>query len=219
MHARDSLRKPELSAGDQFRTDRQLAQQILQGEEWAVRELVERHQGIVLRLCQRMMGCRHDAEDVAQETFVRAVRSMARWDATRPLEPWLLAIAANRCRTALGKRREVLFDQQTMAESYSSKAIDDLPAEDLGEEVARALEEIRSEYRQAFCLFHTEQLAYAEIAEVLDVPLGTVKTWVHRARRELATILMRRGVVETVVRQDEKDDLPTRGRAATAVAG
>src|SRR5690606_16014596 len=117
----------------------------------------------VLRLCERMMGCRHDAEDVAQETFVRAVRSMARWDATRPLEPWLLAIAANRCRTALGRRRELVFDQQTMAESCSSRGGDDLPAGDLSEEVERALEEIRDEYRQAFCLFHTEQLAYAEI--------------------------------------------------------
>lgn len=219
MHAQDHQRKSDLPDVDPFRSDRQLALQILQGEERAVRELVERHQGIVLRLCERMMGCRHDAEDVAQETFVRAVRSMARWDASRPLEPWLLAIAANRCRTALGRRRELVFDQQTMAESCVSKGGDDLPADDMTEEVQRALEEIRDEYRQAFCLFHTEQLAYAEIAEVLDVPLGTVKTWVHRARRELANILIRRGVVDWVVREDEKEDLPTRRRAAAAVAG
>jgi RNA polymerase sigma-70 factor, ECF subfamily len=219
MHARLTNRKHSLLEVDQLPTDRQLALLVMQGDQAAVRELVDRHQGIVLRLCVRMMGCRHDAEDVVQETFVRAVRSMARWDASRPLEPWLLAIAANRCRTALGKRRDLLFDQQSMAESYASKGSDDLPGGDLGEEVERALGEIRDEYRQAFCLFHTDELAYAEIAEVLDVPLGTVKTWVHRARKELATILRRRGVVETLTRQEEENELPTSRSATAAVAG
>lgn len=202
---------------DQYRSDRELAQQIMQGEELAVRELVERHEGVVLRLCLRMLGSRHDAEDVAQETFLRAVRSMARWDATRPLAPWLLAIAANRCRTALGKRRDLVVDQQVMAESHASRPDPYQGIADLSEEVERALGEIRDEYRQAFCLFHTEELAYAEIAEVLDVPLGTVKTWVHRARKELAVILRRRGVVDSIARDEEEDVLRT-GRSAPAVA-
>lgn len=204
---------------DQLRSDRELAQQVMQGEEMAVRELVERHEGVVLRLCLRMMGCRHDAEDVAQETFVRAVRSMGRWDANRPLVPWLLAIAANRCRTALGKRRDLVVDQLVMAESQASRPDEYQPAADLCEEVELALGEIRDEYRQAFCLFHTEELAYAEIAQVLDVPLGTVKTWVHRARKELATILRRRGVVEPIAQVEEEDDLPTGRRTRAAIAG
>jgi RNA polymerase sigma-70 factor (ECF subfamily) len=210
---------PELSEDDQFRSDRELALQVMQGEELAVRELVERHEGIVFRLCLRMLGCRHDAEDVAQETFVRAVRSMGRWDASRPLVPWLLAIAANRCRTALGKRRDLLVDQLVMAESHASPADGHLGAADLCEEVELALAEIRDEYRQAFCLFHTEELAYAEIAQVLDVPLGTVKTWVHRARKELAIILRRRGVVEPIAQVEEEDDLPTGRSATAAIAG
>jgi RNA polymerase sigma-70 factor (ECF subfamily) len=65
----------------------------------------------------------------------------------------------------------------------------------VGEEVALALGRLREEYRQAFVLFHEQQLTYAEIAEVLDCPVGTVKTWVHRARRELADHLRRRGIL------------------------
>jgi RNA polymerase sigma-70 factor (ECF subfamily) len=62
--------------------------------------------------------------------------------------------------------------------------------------VSLALARLRDEYRQAFVLFHEQELTYVEISEVLDCPVGTVKTWVHRARRELADHLRRRGVVE-----------------------
>ncbi|MGH7140985.1 MAG: RNA polymerase sigma factor, partial [Pirellulales bacterium] len=66
----------------------------------------------------------------------------------------------------------------------------------IGEEIALAIGRLREEYRQAFVLFHEQQLNYAQIAEVLDCPVGTVKTWVHRARRELADHLRRRGIVQ-----------------------
>ena len=69
-------------------------------------------------------------------------------------------------------------------------------ARNLAEEVELALTTIRADYRQAFLLFHEQQLSYAEIAEVMDCPLGTVKTWVHRARRELIQRLTKRGVVQ-----------------------
>ncbi len=66
----------------------------------------------------------------------------------------------------------------------------------LVEEVELGLETLRGEYRQAFLLFHHQHLSYAEIAEVLDCPVGTAKTWVHRARRELAERLRRREIVQ-----------------------
>ena len=187
MHPETTNRKPDLPDDDQFRSDRELALRVMQGEEWAVRELVERHEGVVFRLCLRMLGCRHDAEDVAQETFVRAVRSMGRWDASRPLLPWLLAIAANRCRTALSKRRDLVVDQLVMAESHASPA---------------------DGYQGA-----------ADLCEEVELALATVKTWVHRARKELANILRRRGVVEPIAQVEEEDDLPTGRSAAAAIAG
>lgn len=157
-------------------------------------ELVERFRGQVFGLCYRMLGHRQDAEDVAQESLTRALRSLATWDSRRDFRPWLLAIAGNRCRNMLEARRRL---------PKPSCEVEDLPDArslrvegHLAEEIALALSRLRDEYRQAFVLFHEQELTYAEIAEVLECPVGTVKTWVHRARRELANHLRRRGIVE-----------------------
>src|SRR5690606_2929583 len=84
---------------------------------------------------------------------------------------------------------------EMLPEQVPDRAPDERAAQHLGEEMMLALETVRQEYRQAFLLFHEQQLSYDEIAEALAVPLGTVKTWVHRARRELVEQLRRRGVV------------------------
>lgn len=171
-----------------------LVQQCLAGNQPAMLALVERFRGQVFGLCYRMLGQRQDAEDAAQETFVRVLRNLHRWDPERAFEPWLLAIAGNRCRTAISTRRrrpagEGLIDQ------IPDTTPDEQAAASLSEEVHRALAGVRPEYRQAFVLFHEQELSYAEIAEAMEVPLGTIKTWVHRARRELIDQLRRRGVV------------------------
>ncbi|MCO6046718.1 RNA polymerase sigma factor [Aeoliella sp. ICT_H6.2] len=203
--------------------DRALALRARGGDQSAVRRLVERHQAMVLRLCERMLGNRHDAEDVVQESFVRALRSLAKWDSTRALRPWLLAIAANRCRTALTKRKPLPCDQQVLADELPARRDGSQRLKQLTEEVELALADLRPEYRQAFELFHYEQLAYAEIAEVLSVPVGTVKTWIHRARQETATRLIRRGVVEKVEaraeRSENQHELPAIPRAAASLTG
>jgi RNA polymerase sigma-70 factor (ECF subfamily) len=165
------------------------------GDEDAVAALVNRYRDQVFGLCFRMLRHREDAEDVTQESFVRAIRSLGRWDPTRDFRPWLLAIAGNRCRTHLASR---------MRRPTASAEVERLPdpgpdvqrGRNLAEEVQLALEHLREEYRRAFLLFHHSQLSYAEIAAALDCPVGTVKTWVHRARRELAERLLKRGIVE-----------------------
>jgi RNA polymerase sigma-70 factor (ECF subfamily) len=170
-----------------------LVRRSLSGEQSAMTELVDRFRGQVFGLCYRMLGQRQDAEDVTQESFVRALRSLAQWDSQRDFRPWLLAIAANRCRSLLSARRKVpkpLTEVEDLADARSFRE-----ESHLGEEVMLALGRLREEYRQSFVLFHEQQLTYAEIAEVLDCPVGTVKTWVHRARRELADHLRRRGIV------------------------
>ena len=173
---------------------RPLIRRCLTGDQGAMLALVERFRGQVFGLCYRMLGQRQDAEDVAQETFVRVLKNLHRWDAGRDFEPWLLAIAGNRCRTALSTRK-----RRPAAEILPEQVSDGLPdmqaAKNLAEEVTLALTGIRDDYRQAFVLFHEQELSYGEIAEAMNVPLGTVKTWVHRARRELIDQLQRRGVV------------------------
>ncbi|HEY2761904.1 MAG TPA: RNA polymerase sigma factor [Pirellulales bacterium] len=190
---------------DEVRADdlQYLVQRCLADDQIAMLALVNRYQGQVFGLCYRMLGQRQDAEDMAQETFVRALRSLSNWDQEREFLPWLLAIAGNRCRTCLAQR---------MRRPVSTPTVEHLPdrqpseegARHLAEELDRALEQIRPEYRQAFLLFHEQELSYTDIAAALDCPLGTVKTWVHRARQGVIQLMQRRGVFMKV-----SHELPT----------
>lgn len=167
----------------------------LAGDGAAMRELVEHYQGAVYGLCFRMLGQAQDAEDAAQETFLRAFRSLHRYDRQRAFRPWLLAIAGNRCRTMMNTRRGDRQAQPLVME-VADDAPSEAPARHLAEELQRALSTLREDYRCAFLLMHEQHLSYAEIAEQMDCPVGTVKTWVHRARQELVRALRERGVVQ-----------------------
>ncbi len=173
--------------------DHALVEALRAGDPHAPGELVGRFHGVVFGLCYRMMGHRHDAEDVAQESLVRALRGIGGFDGSRPLRPWLLGIAANRCRTALGRRSR----RPTTTESPEDQ-VDHRPGlddpDDLAGELARALDRLRPEYRLVFALFHEQGLPYEEISQTIGRPVGTVKTWLHRARGELADYLARRGL-------------------------
>jgi RNA polymerase sigma-70 factor, ECF subfamily len=175
---------------------RQLIHRCLAGDQKAMIDLVNQFRGQVFGLCYRMLGQREDAEDAAQETFVRALRNLRSWDSTRDFEPWLLAIAGNRCRTAMSRRMRKP-PAQSLNEPLPARLPDMQAARQLAEEVALALSTLREQYRQAFLLFHQQELSYAEIAETLRCPIGTVRTWIHRARRELIRYLQAREVVET----------------------
>ncbi len=174
---------------------RKLVNRCLTGDQKAMYDLVERFKGRVFGLCYRMLGHRQDAEDVAQETFVRVLKNLHRWDQEREFEPWLLAIAGNRCRTALAARRR-WPKPQLMPELPTDEATQARDADFLAEEIQRALSSLRPEYRHAFVLFHEQELSYEQIAESLSRPLGTVKTWIHRARLELIELLSAREVIQ-----------------------
>jgi RNA polymerase sigma-70 factor (ECF subfamily) len=141
-----------------------------------------------------MLGQREDAEDATQETFVRVAKNLHRWDPNRAFEPWLLTIAGNRCRTKLAKRMR-RPNVLTLDYPIEDRTVELRKAELLSEEVDHVLSSIREEYRSAFLLFHKSEMCYNEISATLGVPLGTVKTWVHRARRELIVKLRKRGVL------------------------
>ena len=171
-----------------------LVTRYLDGDQTSLAHLIDRFRGQVYGLCYRMLRQREDAEDATQETFFRVAKNLHRWDSSRAFEPWLLTIAGNRCRTLLSKRKRKpnVLSLEFPVEDDSRERTD---ANLLAEEIELALSCIRLEYRQAFELFHHQQLEYAEIAVRLDVPLGTIKTWVHRARREIVLKLRSRGVV------------------------
>jgi RNA polymerase sigma-70 factor (ECF subfamily) len=173
-----------------------LVRRCLQDEPEAIRMLVDRFQADVFGLCLRLLNHRHDAEDVTQEVFLRVFRSLRRWDASRPLKPWIMGITINRCRTWLkqrSRRPELVAYLQDIAPSP--------PADDTAEllrEIQAALSNLRPEYRSVFLLFHERGQPYEEIAAALGRPVGTIKTWLHRARLEILERLRRRGMVPEV---------------------
>jgi RNA polymerase sigma-70 factor (ECF subfamily) len=157
--------------------------------------LVERYQGVVFGLCYRMLNHRQDAEDVTQETFLRALRAIFGFDAARPIRPWLMEIAANRCRTALSLRsRRPRPAPAAAAQEHADPRPGSSDLDDLVSELNRAVNQLRPEYRAVFLLYHEQSLSYEDIARSLGRPVGTVKTWLHRARAELADYLTRRGL-------------------------
>ncbi len=168
----------------------ELVARCLSGDMAAVRLFVERFQQLIFGLCLQMLRHRQDAEDVTQEAVVRAVRHLSHWDQSRPIEPWLLAIAGNRCRTALERRSR----RPRVVEELPEVAVNGHVTSGMGEEVQRAVDGLRDDYRQCFTLFYVEQMSVQAIADLMHVPSGTIKTWLHRARKELAEELTRRGV-------------------------
>ncbi|MDY3551812.1 RNA polymerase sigma factor [Gemmata sp. JC717] len=174
-------------------SDAALVQRCLTGSPAAARELVERFQGDVLAVCRRLLGSEHDSEDVAQEVFVRVFRSLARWDSGRPLRPWVLGITVNRCRTWIGKRA-----RGPELADYLHEAPDRRPADDSAElatELRAAVDDLRTDYREVFVLFHEHGHPYEFIAAAVGRPVGTIKTWLHRARLEILDRLRSRGLV------------------------
>jgi RNA polymerase sigma-70 factor (ECF subfamily) len=173
--------------------DATLVRRCLRKDAHAIRQLVERFQAEVYGLCVRLLNHRHDAEDVTQEVFLRVFRSLKRWDRARPLRPWVMGIAVNRCRTWLTqrKRRPELVDY--LHETIAGPLPDD--SAELLLEIQAALEMLRLEYRTVFVMFHEQGQPYEEIAQALERPVGTIKTWLHRARLEILERLRGRGMV------------------------
>jgi RNA polymerase sigma-70 factor (ECF subfamily) len=169
-----------------------LMRRCLAGDDAAVATFVDRYQGLVFSLCFRMLSHRQDAEDVTQETLLRALRHLDQWEPSRPFKPWLLAIAANRCRTRLGQRarRPRELGDQT---DHVAAPVGWSP---LSEELQRAVGHLRDDYRLCFVMFYQQELSVQEIAEALNCPEGTVKTWLYRARKQIAAELLDRGVVD-----------------------
>jgi RNA polymerase sigma-70 factor (ECF subfamily) len=170
-----------------------LVRRCLRGEEDAIRLLVGRFQAEVFGLCARLLNHRHDAEDVTQEVFLRVFRSLRGWDPSRPLKPWVMGIAVNRCRTWLTQRARRPELIGYLQDTVPGPGADD--SAELLQEIQAALADLRLEYRTVFVLFHEQGQPYEDIAQALERPVGTIKTWLHRARLEILERLRRRGMV------------------------
>ena len=177
------------SDSDPKQAELDLARRARRGDSAAFDALVRRFQRPVYSFCWRMVRTA-DAEDLAQDAFVRAFVHFERFDPERPLLPWLIAIARRLCLDLL--RRRTL-----MARVETTPLIDSVPpgperAASLREELTRlerALGELDEGPKEAIILFHIEEMSYRDIAAALEVPMGTVMTWLHRGRTQLRRAL------------------------------
>jgi RNA polymerase sigma-70 factor (ECF subfamily) len=125
---------------------------------------------------------------------------------TRPLRPWVLGITVNRCRTWVSRRGKGPELADYLHETPDHRPTDD--SAELRTEIRAAVDALRDEYREVFVLFHEQGQSYEEIAEVVGRPVGTVKTWLHRARFEVLERLRTRGLVPD---EPAADTPPARG--------
>ena len=174
------------------------------GREAAFRELIRRYERPVFSLIYRMVRDREAAEDLAQETFVKVLNHIDRYRPEFKFSSWLFKIANNITIDHLRKRQldTVSIDGSPHAATAAEAAatsldlaargetpLDELEARELGTAIERAIAGLRPEYRACIMLRHVEGRSYEEIAATLDLPLGTVKTYIHRARHELREAL------------------------------
>ena len=166
-------------------TELELARRAHRGDTAAFDELVERFHRPVYRFCWRLLRS-SDAEDLAQDTFVRAFVHFERFDPERPVLPWLIAIARRLCLDLL-RRRKVMLRADAMPVDTPPASGPEREAalrEQLGR-LQRALDDLDEGPREAILLFHIEGMSYRDIAAALEVPMGTVMTWLHRGRAQL----------------------------------
>jgi RNA polymerase sigma-70 factor, ECF subfamily len=174
------------------------------GEEAAYRELIRRYERPLFSLLYRMVRDRELAEDLAQETFVKALNAIESYRPEFKFSSWIFKIANNAAIDHL-RRRELdtlSLEGSPQAETPEAieatalqigdrqeSALDEVEARELGGQIEAAIAQLRPEYRSCILLRHVEGRAYEEIAEILNLPLGTVKTYIHRARNELRQAL------------------------------
>ncbi|HEX5505222.1 MAG TPA: sigma-70 family RNA polymerase sigma factor [Thermomicrobiales bacterium] len=166
------------------------------GDQAAFQELVERYQGAVYNLAYRMLGTPEEAEDAAQEIFVRVYRQLARYDRARKFSTWVLAIATNYCIDQLRRRRLQLVPLENIipwARAREAGPEREALDREACDELQGLLRRLPEKYRAVLILRYWEELSCAEIGEVLRVPEGTVKTQLHRARKALERLMSEQG--------------------------
>ncbi len=180
--------------------DRELATLAAKGREPAFRELLSRYERPVFSLIFRMVRDRTLAEDLAQEAFIRAFNAIGSYKSSYKFSNWIFKIANNHTIDYLRKRKldtisihgsphasspDQIEQTRLVVESHDESPQQYVENKELGSQIEEAIGQLRPEYRSVILLRHVEGYAYDEIADMMDLPLGTVKTYLHRARHEL----------------------------------
>ena len=165
-----------------------IARALVRQDQAAFGELVRRHQSAVRNFLRHLT--RDDlamADDLAQETFVRAWQNLARFQGRSPFSTWLLGIAHNHWRNARRRPRAIQVEQQHLDQLEPTPS--PAPLSDLREDLSRALSSLAPDEQTVLHLCYQQGLSHSEIAEILDWPLGTVKTHLNRGKEKLRPLL------------------------------
>ena len=167
--------------------DRDLVLRARRGDADAFGELVRRYQTSVFNVCYRLTGERREAEDLAQEAFIRAYERLERFDPDRPFGPWMRRVAANHCLNRLSSQTPLAVPlNEERDEDDLSRPETIREEKEQAEFVRAAILTLPPNYRAVIELRHFQELSYDEIASTLNMPLSDVKSHLFRARKLLA---------------------------------
>jgi len=195
-HLATDRHDPPVVEGKLTRTDQEIVQLCLSGDADAYAVLVERYGGRVYNIALRITHDTDAAHDCAQETFIRAYRALHQYDPAYPFGPWIFRIATNASLNHAQRWHAHESPVEELPEDPEPSAAGPEPTAVRREEVAEvlaAMAELPPAYRAALTLRHIQELSYQEVADTLGLPIGTVKTHLHRARAALRARLGVRG--------------------------
>jgi RNA polymerase sigma-70 factor, ECF subfamily len=170
--------------------------QVKKGDQDAFAEIVEYYKDKVYQLCYRMLGNAHEAEDSTQEAFIRAYVNIHSYDSTKKFSTWLYRIATNLCIDRIRKKKPDYYldaeisgtdglDMYSQIPAKQELPEDELEKLELQEQIQQEILKLPEKYRSVIVLKYVDELSLKEISDILDLPVGTVKTRIHRGREAL----------------------------------
>ena len=189
-------------------SDERLIRKVRKGDHRAFETLVDRHKTMVFNVAYRMLRNREDAEDAAQESFLRAFNAIGTFRTEAKFSTWLYRIVSNVCLSHLGRTHA----QQTFLEAEDEEVVAVYPEvsdrssnpeeivsqEVFGENVRALIVQLAPQYRAVITLYYLQEFSYAEISEILDLPMGTVKTHLYRAKGMLKRAVLGNYALEEI---------------------
>ena len=168
--------------------DLELVEMTKLGHTEAFSELVRRHQQMTYNLAYRFMRDPALAEDMAQEAFLKAFRLLSGFRGDSSFSTWLYRVTCSVCLTELGRRKR-RGEVELKPAHYNTAAHHPSDGRDLPEHIRRCVTKLSDRYAEIVTLYYLKGISYDEIAEALDIPMGTLKTWMFRARKQLRRIV------------------------------
>jgi RNA polymerase sigma-70 factor (ECF subfamily) len=180
-------------------SDPHLVAKAREGDERAFRKIVERYHPMAYAVVRGALGDRWDVEDVVQEVFIKVYRGLSGFRGDAKLSTWVYTIARNEALNAARKRdpRSEPLEDVVLVAAEQSRPDERYDEKARREHLERCLSELDEDFRVALELRYMGEMSYEEISEAMGLPLGTVKTYIHRAKIELRRVMARKDFVES----------------------